>query len=357
MELNIVTISTPGTGSEVLEQALKCFRSIEENYNHRFHIKSIQKPLEEGKFVLTPEEIQDCIEAQAVLSSIKISKRFVSSQPTLSAATLSDILGLYVSIKATLPFQNLSISGPLKDDLSKIYEFILFRATPTKATDVPLKKGLGNYKYNQDHIEKMTHLAFRTAKNRKKRLILINPDHLEDSHFYWQNTVKSIGESYPSVSIEIISIAQAVKLMITNSKDLDILLTDYFLGTILAAESKVLMGTAELLPEAHDGVHCNLFEPLVSIPKALEADKTNPMAVIYAATLLLSRFGLNEEAMAVMMSIQSAINKNLISSHYQLGDNYSCSSIGDYLATAIVENDEVINFNTENIGLGKSTII
>lgn len=357
MEITIVTISTPGTGFEVLEQALKCFRAIEENFNHRFKIIPIQKPLEDGKFVLSPEDIQTCIKAQAVLSSIKLTKRCTFTDEALQNKSLSDILGLYVSIKATLPFKNLSIDGPLKEDLASIYEFILFRATPTKATQVPIKKGLGNYKYNQDHVEKLTHLAFRTAKNRKKRLILINPDHLEDSHSYWQNTVKTIGESYPSVSIEIISIAEAVKLMITNSKDLDILLTDNFLGTILAAESKVLMGTAELLPEAHDGVHCGLFEPLVSMPKALPSDKTNPLATIYAATLLLSRFGLNEEAMAVMMAIQSAINKNYISASYQLDDNHSCNRIGDYLATAIIENDEVSNFNSENIGLGKSTII
>ena len=357
MDINITTLSTPGTGSEVLQQALKCLDAISENFDHNFTYTHLSKPLEGGKIILSNEDIQLLKSSNAVLSSVKITRRFELENPELKHLTLTDALDLYVSIKATLPLKNLGAQGVFKEDLAALYEFILFKANPTQKEHSALKLGLGRYKYSENHIEKMIHLAFRTAKNRKKKLTLINPDHLEDSNSYWQNTVKRIGQSYPSVSIEIISIAKAVEQMLVKSKEFDILLSDHFLGEILAAQSKALTGTAALLPEAHDGIHCNLFEPLISIPKALESDRTNPLAAIYAATLLLSRFGLNEEALSIMRAIQSAININMVDSSYQLTENHSCSTIGDYLSEAIKDSDDVYNFNIENIGLGRSTII
>lgn len=357
MEINITTLSTPGTGSEVLQQALKCLDAISENYDHNFNYTHLSKPLVGGKIVLNDEDIQLLKRSNAVLSSVKITRIFDLENPELKHLPLTDILDLYVSIKATLPLKNLGVQGVFKEDLAALYEFILFKANPTQKEHSALKLGLGNYKYSETQIEKLIHLAFRTAKNRKKKITLINPDHLENSHSYWQNTVKRIGQSYPSVSIEIISIAKAIECMLTKSQDFDILLSDHFLGEILAAQSKVLTGTAALLPEAHDGIHCNLFEPLVSIPKALESDRTNPLAAIYAATLLLSRFGLNEEALSIMRAIQAAINNDMVDSSYNLSQGHSCSTIGDYLSEAIKESDDVYNFNTENIGLGRSTII
>lgn len=357
MEINITTLSTPGTGSEVLQQALKCLDAISENYNHSFNYTHLSKPLVGGKIKLSIEDIQLLKQSNAVLSSVKITRRFELEDEANSNLTLTDVLDLYVSIKATLPLKNLGVQGVFKEDLAALYEFILFKANPTQKQHSALKSGLGRYKYAESHLEKMIHLAFRTAKNRKKKLTLVNPDHLEESNSYWQKTIKRIGQSYPTVSIEVISIANAIENMIVKSTDFDILLADHFLGEILASQSKVLTGTAALLPEAHDGVNCNLFEPLISIPKALESDRTNPLAAIYAATLLLSRFGLNEEALAIMRAIQSAINNNMVDSSYQLSENHSCSTIGDYLSEAIKESDEVYNFNAENIGLGRSTII
>ena len=356
MEINITTLSTPGTGAEVLQQALKCLDAISENYDHTFNYTHLSKPLIGGKIKLTKEDIQLLKSSNAVLSSVKITRRFLLDED-IPEINLIDALDLYVSIKATLPLKNLDVQGVFKEDLAALYEFILFKANPTQKQHQSLKFGLGRYKYAESHIEKLIHLAFRTAKNRKKKITLVNPDHIEDSNSFWQKTVHRIGLSYPTVSIEVISIEKAIELMLIKSKDFDILLTDHFLGQILAAQSKVLTGTAALLPEAHDGVNCNLFEPLISIPKALESNRTNPLAVIYAATLLLSRFGLNEEALAIMRAIQSAINNNMVNSSYQLAEHHSCSTIGDYLAEAIKESDDVYNFNIENIGLGKSTII
>ena len=117
-----------------------------------------------------------------------------------------------------------------------------------------------------------------------------------------------------------------------------------------------LFGLSNLLPCGHMGIGVNLFEPLEDSPSILK-DKVNPIPSIYSLALLLSRFGLQEEAGAIQMAVNSAGERGLYTTLDSLPKDINCDQLGDYLAAAIIDSEDIGVVNDENIDLGKSTII
>ena len=101
----------------------------------------------------------------------------------------------------------------------------------------------------------------------------------------------------------------------------------------------------------------NLFEPLSPINCHSLSSDPNPISLIYGVALMLSRFGLQEEASAIQLAINSAAKRGMFSFKQQLPIEISCDQLGDYIAAAIIDADDIGELNDENIDLGKSTII
>ena len=83
----------------------------------------------------------------------------------------------------------------------------------------------------------------------------------------------------------------------------------------------------------------------------------NPIAAILSAAMLLEHFQLFEEAMAVREAVDKALKKGIVTPDLNPKSSYGTTHVGDFIASQIVDDEDRLNMNDENIGLGKSTII
>ena len=61
--------------------------------------------------------------------------------------------------------------------------------------------------------------------------------------------------------------------------------------------------------------------------------------------------------MAVRQAVDLSLQKGIVTPDLNEKSKYGTNHVGDFIANNIIDNDDHLNMNDENIGLGKSTII
>lgn len=372
MNLNIALLPGDGVGPEVLAQAVKCLQAVEETFNHQFNYKEAPvgavaidkkgKPLPESTLRL-------CKEADAVLFGAIGDPKYDNDpeakvRPEQGLLELRKELGLYANIRPILSHPSLLGKSPLKKEIISGTDFVIYReltggiyfgekklnAEGTVASDL--------CEYSEKEISRVAHLAFKAAKNRKKKVTLVDKANVLESSRLWRKVVTRIGESYPDVELDFLFVDNAAMQLILNPTQFDVILTENMFGDILSDEGSVIGGSIGLLASASVGDDSALFEPIHgSYPQAKGKDIANPIASILSAAMLLEHFGLNEEAMAIKMAVDKSLRRGIVTPDLRAKSHYGTNQVGDFIAHNIVDIEDNFNINDENIDLGKSTII
>lgn len=372
MTLNIALLPGDGIGPEVLKQAVKCLQAVEETFNHNFIYKeaavgaiAIDKtgdPLPNATLAL-------CKEADVVLFGAIGDPKYDNDpnakiRPEQGLLKLRKALGLYTNVRPIKVFPALIGNSPLKEEIIAGTDFTIYRELTggiyfgekkcneqgTVASDL--------CQYSEKEISRITHQAFKAAKNRRNKLTLVDKANVLESSRLWRKVVTKIGESYPEVKLDFLFVDNAAMQIILNPSQFDVILTENMFGDIISDESSVIGGSIGLLASASIGDANALFEPIHgSYPQAKEKDIANPIASILSTAMLLEHCQLFEEAMAVREAVDKALEKGIVTPDLNATSSYGTNHVGDFIADNIVDNDENLNMNDENIGLGKSTII
>lgn len=354
MNIKVALVSQQAEHSALTKQVIKCLRAIEENYNHLFTINTYTPEYINGGVVLSEDIYNGCKNSDAILSTFPISKNgFYQTKEGNKINTL-DIFECYSSVVPTLPFPNPVNKGKYADQ--KNVDLVVFSALKAgQYADLELakKSGVDSFHSNTQSVHQLFHLAFKTAKNRNQKLHISIPEG-PFKKFLWQKTVSEIAPSYPMVKTHMCEISVLIDKIINVPDSLDCIFTDRAQGRIINSLNNNLFGLSHLLPTGHMGIGFNLFEPL---EHQTDINNPNPIAVIYSLALLLSRFGLQEEAGAIQMAVNSAGERGMFTSSSKLASGVLTDQLGDFIAAAIIDSEDIGVVNDENIDLGKSTII
>ena len=145
----------------------------------------------------------------------------------------------------------------------------------------------------QNEIERIAHLAFAAAQQRRKKLTLVDKANVLETSRLWRKTVQEIAPDYPDVEVDYMFVDNAAMQIIVNPKQFDVILTENMFGDIFSDEASVISGSLGLLPSASIGSFTALFEPIHgSYPQAAGKDIANPVGSILSAAMLLDHFGL-----------------------------------------------------------------
>lgn len=371
MNKKIALIFGDGIGPEVTRESVKIVNAIAGRFGHEFtYEEGIMgaDAIDKTGNPLPDETIATCLNSDAILFGAIGHPKYDNDptakvRPEQGLLKLRKELQLFANIRPINTYASLQHLSPLKGKQLKGVDFIIFRELTGGIYFG--KKELsedGSYAsdlcaYSRHEIERVAHLAFQYALNRRKKLTLVDKANVLETSRLWRKIVQEIAVEYSDVSVDYMFVDNAAMQIILNPAQFDVVLTENMFGDIISDEASVLSGSLGLLPSASVGNTTALFEPIHgSYPQAAGKDIANPLGSILSAAMLLDHFGMTAEAGAVREAVNWTLANGFVARDIDPVNNYTTSAIGDLITDHINRNAATDN-RTSSANLNQSTII
>jgi 3-isopropylmalate dehydrogenase len=371
MQKNIVVIEGDGIGPEVTRQAIKVLNALAERFGHEFnysyHLMGAVAIDKTGN-PLPDETIEASLNSDAILFGAIGHPKYDNNpaakiRPEQGLLKLRKSLQLFANIRPVTTYPSLQHLSPLKTKNIEGVDFVIFRELTggiyfgKKETNAENTQALDECIYTRQEIERISHLAFKAAQQRRKKLTLVDKANVLETSRLWRKLVKELAVQYPGVLLDFLYVDNAAMQIILNPRQFDVILTENMFGDIISDEASVISGSLGLLPSASIGNGSALFEPIHgSYPQAAGKDIANPIGSILSSALLLDHFGLEKEANLVREAVDWTLVNGFVTKDIDPVNFYFTSTIGE-LISDYVGNKIPIDVNKANIELRKSTII
>ncbi|WP_026776471.1 3-isopropylmalate dehydrogenase [Polaribacter sp. Hel_I_88] len=373
MKFTIAVIPGDGIGPEVITQAKKALDAVAEAYDHIFLYKEAQLgscAIDATGGPLPKKTIEICKKADAILFGAVGDPKYDNDpsakvRPEQGLLQLRKELDLYCGVRPLKAYNNLIANSPLKRELIKNTDFIIFReltggiyfGKKELSEDMQTASDLSTYTVSE--ITRVAHLAFQSALQRKKKVTLVDKANVLETSRLWRKTVTEIAKEYKDVELEYLFVDNAAMKMILNPKHFDVILTENLFGDMISDVASALCGSIGLMASSSIGNNNGLFEPIHgSYNQAAGKDIANPLASILSAGMLLKYLGLHEEADAIERAVDKSLALGITTEDIKrkIQSSTSTSKVGDFIADYITNQDDS-NMNFKNIHMGQSTII
>ena len=362
---NIAVLAGDGIGPEVMAQAIKVLRAIEEKYKHNFKLNDAiigGIAIDKTGSPLPDETMKVALAADAVLLGAigdpKYADPTMKVRPEQGLLGLRKALGLFANIRPVKAYDKLLGLSPIKNVAGS--DFVIYRELTggiyfgdsgrnednTEAYDV--------MSYKRYEVERIAHQAFKSAMIRKKELCLVDKANVLESSRFWREIVDQIAPEYPEVKYTQLYVDNAAMQIILNPSRFDVILTENLFGDILSDEASVISGSLGLLPSASIGDKYCLFEPVHgSYPEGAGKDIANPIATILSVALMLVHFEMLKEAQDIYDAVDYCMDKSIMTEDLNPDVSYSCSQMGDIIESLILGED----INVKSVKAGSYSII
>lgn len=367
----ITLIYGDGIGPEVTKQSVRVLDAIAETFGHEFIYERAllgAEAIDATGEALPQETVDIALGSDAVLFGAVGHPKY-DNDPHAKVRPEQGILGirkalqLFANVRPVKAYANLNHLSPLKNKLLESVDLIIYRELTggiyfgEKETDPDGQWAKDTCSYTRTEIERITHLAYKAARGRKKKLTLVDKANVLESSRLWRKVVQEIAPQYPDITTDYLFVDNAAMQLILNPAQFDVILTENMFGDILSDESSVLCGSIGLLPSASIGSKVALFEPIHgSYPQAAGQDIANPIGSILSAALMLDFFGMTAEAELVRDAVDWTMANGFVTKDIDPVNFYFTSTVGD-LISDYVSGKIPGGVNRANIEYRKSTII
>jgi len=371
MEKKIAVIPGDGIGPEVTTQAIRVLDAIALKYGHNFeYTYSLMgaAAIDRTGNPLPDETIETCLSSDAILFGAIGDPKYDNDptakvRPEQGLLKLRKTLQLFANIRPVTTYPSLYFLSPLKSKNLQGVDFVIFRELTggiyfgEKKTSEDGNESSDGCVYTRNEVERIAHLAFKQAQQRRKKLTLVDKANVLETSRLWRKVVQDVAKQYTDVTVDFLFVDNAAMQIILNPKQFDVILTENMFGDIISDEASVITGSLGLLPSASVGSGSALFEPIHgSYPQAAGKDIANPLGAILSAAMMLEYFGLHEEAKLVRDAAEWTLANGFVSKDIDPVNFYFMSTIGELISDYIT--DKIPGgINKENIELRKSTII
>lgn len=371
MHKNIAVIPGDGIGPEVIKQAIRVLDAIGQQYGHQFYYNYClmgADAIDKTGNPLPEETLAACMQSDAILFGAIGHPRYDNDpnakvRPEQGLLKLRKSLELFANIRPVKSYASLAHLSPLKANALAGIDFVIFRELTggiyfgKKEVNEEKTWAMDDCTYTNVEIERIAHLAFQSAMNRRKKLTLVDKANVLETSRLWRHHVRQIATQYPGVEVDYMFVDNAAMQLILNPKQFDVVLTENMFGDILSDEASVLTGSLGLLPSASIGNGKALFEPIHgSYPQAAGKDIANPLGAILSVALMLEYFGLAKEADHIRVACDWTLEHGFVTKDIDPMNFYFTSTIGE-LVSDHISNKFPGAINKANIELRKSTII
>jgi len=371
MKKKITVIEGDGIGPEVTKQSIHVLNAIAKFYQHEFEYTYCLMgavAIDKTGDPLPNETIESCLESDAILFGAIGHPKYDNDpsakvRPEQGLLKLRKSLQLFANIRPVTTYSSLHHLSPLKTKNIKDVDFVIYRELTggiyfgKKELSEDGTQAIDECTYNVEEIERIAHLAFQAAQQRKNHLTLVDKANVLETSRLWRKVVQGMCAQYPDVAVDYLFVDNAAMQIILNPKQFDVILTENMFGDIISDEASVISGSLGLLPSASIGKGATLFEPIHgSYPQAAGKDIANPMGSILSAAMLLDHLKMKDEAALVRQAVEWTLVNGFVTKDIDNVNFYFTSTLGELICDYISGNVPGSG-KKENIELRKSTII
>lgn len=371
MNKKIAVILGDGIGPEVTRQSIRVLDAVGKQFGHTFQytyglmgadaIDKTGNPLPDAT-------IETCLQSDAILFGAIGHPKYDNDptakvRPEQGLLKLRKTLQLFANIRPVSTYATLHHLSPLKDKQLEHVDFVIYRELTggiyfgKKEVNAEYTEASDLCSYTKPEIERIAHLAFKAAQQRRKKLTLVDKANVLETSRLWRKVVQAIAAGYPDVGVDYMFVDNAAMQIILNPKQFDVVLTENMFGDIISDEASVISGSLGMLPSASVGEGTALFEPIHgSYPQAAGKDIANPCGSILSAAMMLDYFGLHAEAEKVKEAVAWTLGNAFVTKDIDPVNYYFTTTIGELVAD-YVGGRIPTEINRGNIELRKSTII
>ncbi len=328
----VAVLAGDGIGPEVMNEALRVLRAVEKKYG--FSVQCVEKPVGGagidacGK-ALPVDTLEACEASDAILFGSVGGPKWetlpLDERPERGALLpLRAHFGLYANLRPGVCLPELTAASPLKDRLIAGGFDILCVRELTGGMYFGEPKfygeregelvGIDTMVYHRHEVERIGHLAFRTAQDRSRRLCSVDKANVLSSSVLWRSVMTELASQYPDVQLSHMYVDNAAMQLVCNPGQFDVIVTENTFGDILTDEMAMVCGSLGMLPSAslcarNGGRPFGLYEPSGgSAPDIAGQGIANPVAQILSMGMMLRySLGQPQAADAVDHAVRAAI--------------------------------------------------
>ena len=178
--------------------------------------------------------------------------------------------------------------------------------------------------------------AFELARERKKKLTSVDKANvLSDVYGLWRDVFTETALNYPDVRTEFNFVDAVTMWFVKNPEWFDVVVTPNMFGDIITDLGAMIQGGLGLAPGGNiNPKGTSMFEPIHgSAPKYKGMDVANPVATIWAGSLLLDHLGEHKAAAAVVTAIEQSIRNGVVTK--DMGGSAGTAKVGSYIAESV----------------------
>ena len=178
--------------------------------------------------------------------------------------------------------------------------------------------------------------AFERAQARKKKLTSVDKANvLSEVYGLWRDVFTETGKKYPDVTTEFTFVDAITMWFVKNPEWFDVVVTPNMFGDIITDLGAMIQGGLGLAPGGNiNPKGTSMFEPIHgSAPKYRNMAVANPIATIWAGSLLLDHIGEHEAAAAVVSAIEQSIQDDVVTK--DMGGTARTMDAGSYIANCV----------------------
>lgn len=243
------------------------------------------------------------------------------------------------------------ISGPLRKDSSAV-DFVCIREnTEGEYSGIGGRVHRGSQDevavqsavFTRSGVERVLRYAFELAMRRPRHELVsaTKSNALQYSMVFWDEVFAALSREYPSVTCRQYHVDALAARFVTAPESLDVVVASNLFGDILTDLGGALQGSLGIPPSANINPprrYPSLFEPVHgSAPDIAGKGIANPIAAIWAGSMMLEHLGQKEAAAHVLQAIEMVTEEGQVLTP-DLGGSATTHQVTDAICAKLQQN-------------------
>jgi len=251
MTKKIAVLPGDGIGIEIVAEAVKVIECLQNDYGLAVEMEhalvggsaydETGSPLPENTLSLAQQA--DAILLGAV-GGYKWESLDIAVRPEKGLLGLRSELELFANLRPAILYPQLAHASSLKEEIVSGLDLMIVRELTggiyfgqprgVRTLESGEKQGFNTLVYKESEIERIAHVAFKTASIRDNRLCSVDKANVLESTELWREVMERVGKEYPQVQLSHMYVDNAAMQLVKAPKQFDVMVTTNMFGDILS---------------------------------------------------------------------------------------------------------------------------